>query len=173
MKNDEPWKPPILYHGSTSRDIDIFLPSRNSFRDPQEGPVVFATQRKDLALCFCMPFDDSWMSVGIAADNVCEILIADRKKFKKLDKGGAVYTLPSDTFYCDPNKGMGRFEWVSRDPVKPITKSIYENIFEALIEFGVRVYFIDLSILREYRKIPGERKLEFIRRFKTENEKMG
>lgn len=45
-------RPKILYHASPNRSINVFEPRREKVRDPEEGPVVFATPDKALASAF-------------------------------------------------------------------------------------------------------------------------
>lgn len=164
-------KPARLYHGSPRKDLVVLTPQAKTVRDKQEGPVVFATPRKDLALCFCVPTDDSWVSIGIANDGTCEIIISDRERFEELDKGGTVYELPPEDFSCDPNKGMGKLEWVSKSPVPVLEKTEYENILDALIKQGVRVYFVDPEFFEKYRNATIAEKDELIRTIVPENER--
>lgn len=45
-------KPPFLYHGSAHRDIEELEPRANSYRDLEEGNVVFATPDLAMATIF-------------------------------------------------------------------------------------------------------------------------
>lgn len=137
-------KPKILYHASSNRHINIFEPRAESVRDENEGPVVFATSDKILASIFIVSTDDSWANSGLFS-NVHYFVCGDKARFKKLDKGGAIYTLPPDTFENDPTKGLGTREWTSKLPVKPIKKDIYKSGLDAMVEMGVQVYFVDMN----------------------------
>ena len=53
-----------------------------------------------------------------------------------------IYTLPSRTFETVPNKGMGKYEWVSKVPVKPILTETFESGLEAQKKLGVQVCFV-------------------------------
>ena len=37
-----------LYHASNNKNIDVLKPRQESIRDPNEGPVVFASQDKSI-----------------------------------------------------------------------------------------------------------------------------
>jgi hypothetical protein len=137
-------KPKILYHASVNSNIDEFEPRKESFRDPNEGPAVFATPDKAIAAVFLIKeTDDSWINIGYFNDVPVVVMRKDRDVFIKEDTGGTIYTLPSDSFDFDPNKGMGKHEWTSKDSVKPLDKETYPTALDTMIDNGVVVYFVD------------------------------
>lgn len=142
-------KPPILYHASGSNNIEIFEPRRESFRDVNEGPVVFATANKVYALMFLVKTDDSWTRLGFFNDQpyfVC----SDKERFLSSDHGGSIYELPSDSFTFDLEKGGKiRQEYTSNVAVRPIGKEDYNSGLKAMIDMGVKVYFVDESTFKE------------------------
>ena len=140
-------KPEFLYHASENTDIQIFEPRKNSFRDPSEGPVIFATPDKTMSSVFIVPANDSWTHSGLFG-NVHYFICGDEERFKNVDKGGAIYQLPSATFETDPTKGLGIREWVSKVPVKPLNKEVFESGLEAMLLMGVQVYFVDDEIFK-------------------------
>lgn len=144
-------KPKFLYHGSPNKNIDVFEPREESIRDPKEGPVVFATPDKVYASMFLVPSDDSWTSKGQFAGQYYHA-IADEKRYKKLDKGGAIYTFSSEGFETDLTKSMKQREWISRGSVKPIKREIYESGLEAMKQLEVRVVFVTTSVFVEFRQ---------------------
>lgn len=133
-------KPKFLYHASSNRNVEILEPRAESIRDPNEGPVVFATPNKTYASMFLVPSDDSWTSKGQFNEQYYHA-ISDEKRYKKLDKGGAIYTLKPDTFETDLTKSMKQREWMSKKSVKPVKKEVYESGLEAMKQLGVRVIF--------------------------------
>lgn len=137
-----PEKPKFLYHASPRRDIQEFEPRAQSVRDPEEGPVVFATPSEAYASMFIVRTDDRWSEKG-RFNNVYYTVVSDKQRFKEMDKGGSIYTLPSETFSSDKTKNMGMTEWTSRKTVKSIRKTDYESGLEAMLEHGVQVYFVD------------------------------
>lgn len=135
-------KPKVLYHGSPNKGIKIFEPRAESVRDKNEGSIVFATPSEAFASTFLVPADDSWTKMG-RFDNVFFITISDRERYEIADQGGAIYTLPLETFDCNSGKGMGYWEWASRTAVKPLAKTDYRSGLETMIEKGVQVLFVD------------------------------
>ncbi len=133
-------KPAVLYHASSNKDITEFEPRAETVRDPNEGPVVFATPDKAGATRFLVPTNDSWTQIS-TYDGVRTIIISDRERFEAMDAGGAIYAIPSDTFHCDASKSAT--EWTSRVPVRPTGKTEYESAFKAMLDAGVQVYFVD------------------------------
>jgi hypothetical protein len=140
-------KPSVLYHASFKRDIEVFEPRNETVRDTDEGPQVFATPDKRLATAFMIPTNDTWANSG-AFNGVPYLVVGDEEKFRNLDKGGAIYTLPSDTFNTDPTKGLGDMEWTSSEAVRPVAKEEYESALEAMLHIGVQVYFVDMATYR-------------------------
>ncbi|MCA9367262.1 hypothetical protein KC887_03295 [Candidatus Kaiserbacteria bacterium] len=149
MKNviPKPEKPPILYHASRSGEIDVFEPRIGKRRDENEGTQVFATPSKAMATIFLVDTDDSWTQSG-AMDHVPYIIISDRERFESLDQGGYIYSLPSDTFETDLEKGLRELEYTSTVSVKPIGQEFVPKALQAMIENGVKVYFVDQDTWR-------------------------
>jgi len=148
-------KPQYLYHGSSVKDLKIVKPRRISFRDQYEGKLVFATPYRTFASCFIVNTDDSWVKISRFSDNpnkFCAqtiIIISDKRRFLANDKGGAIYTLPSDTFSTKSKKGAGFSEWTSAERVIPIKSVSYKSGLEAMIENRVQVYFVDSYIFKQ------------------------
>ena len=139
-------KPKYLYHGSSDRNLKVLKPRKESFRDEDDGLVVFATPDKAYASCFMVNTSDSWVKIrhcNPKEPGPWHFICSDGERFKKEDKGGAIYQLLSEGFTTDPNKGAGLSEWVSTDSVIPIKKTVYDSALEAMIANGVRVVFID------------------------------
>src|SRR5215471_9784345 len=136
-------EPSALYHASTNTNIAEFVPRSDSVRDPDEGPRVFATPDKRVAAMFMVPIESSKVEISKFGDEAIIVINGTVEEFKAQDKGGAIYTLPSDTLTTDPHKGMKETEWVSAVPVKPIAKEIYPSALQAMLDFGVRVIFVD------------------------------
>jgi hypothetical protein len=135
-------KPRFLFHGSPNKNITLFKPKVESFRDKNEGPIVFATPDKALSSMFIVPSNDLWTHSGLFG-KVHYFVCSDKDRFKKLDKGGSIYTVDSKYFVYDLNKGLGDKEWTSKTAVKPITKENISSALETMIDLGVQVYFVD------------------------------
>jgi hypothetical protein len=161
-------KPPFLYHGSRHRNIEILKPNKRSFRDPEEGELVFATQDIALASIF---MGDVRMN-GKFDEIPYAVIIGSREEFIKNDKGGHIYVISSETFTSDPNKGLGIYEWTSKEPVKPLKKIEYDSALDAMLENGVQVYFVDED---KYKKIKESKDhgLSIFRELESENQRRG
>jgi len=140
-------KPEILYHASENKNIQEFEPRAESVRDKNEGNVIFATPDVALASCFIVPSTDDWTQKSIFTlpngESIHVLVVGDEKRFKETDKGGAIYSLPSDSFKTDLEKGMKDKEWISREPVRPTDKTEYKTGMQAMLENGVKVFFVD------------------------------
>lgn len=160
-------KPSVLYHASTNKNVEIFEPHNKSIRDIDEGPVVFATPRIDYASCFIVKTDDSWVQISAYGD-IQTIVISDRDRFEKEDKGGAIYELPSDTF-VNEIRGSAKDEWTSREAVRPVGKNVFASGLDAMLEYGVQVYFVDASTW-DSMKNAKDNGIGVLRRLKSENQ---
>lgn len=138
----KPEKPPVLFHASRNPDIDIFEPRIGKRRDENEGAQVFATPNKAMATMFLVDTDDSWTQSG-AIDDVPYIIISDRERFESMDHGGTIYSLPSDSFETDLEKGLRELEYTSVETIKPVSSEHFPSALKAMLEHGVRVYFVD------------------------------
>lgn len=161
-------KPSVLYHASANRDIEIFEPRNEHVRDINEGPVIFATPQKDYASCFIVATDDSWVQIS-GFNNVQVVVISDQSRFEREDKGGAIYELPSDTF-VNEIRGSANDEWTSREAVRPIGKEVYELGLEAMLKYGVQVYFVEKYTF-EIIKNAKDNGMSILRTLESENKK--
>jgi hypothetical protein len=164
-------KPSVVYHGSSNREIQRFEPRSDKVRDPLEGPKVFATPDKGIASIFIAGTDDSWANSG-RHYGVPYMVIGDRVRFEKLDRGGALYHLPSDTFETDPHKGLGDAEWTSSEPVVPTHKEEHSSALEAMLEQGVQVYFVDPQTYESFRTA-SDHGLSILKSLTSENQRRG
>ena len=138
----KPEKPRVLFHASRNQNIGIFEPRAEKTRDENEGPRVFGTPSRAMASIFLVESDDSWVQSG-AVDDLPYIIISDEKRFRSLDTGGVIYSLPSDTFENDPEKGLRDLEWTSKEPVVPAEREIVPSALADMIKQGVKVFFVD------------------------------
>lgn len=138
----KPEKPPVLYHASKNAGIKTFEPRIGKRRDENEGAQVFATPSKAMATIFLVETDDSWTQSG-AMDGVPYIIISDKERFTQLDTGGTIYSLPSDTFETDLEKGLRELEYTSNEAVEPTEAEHFFSALSAMLENGVKVYFVD------------------------------
>lgn len=141
----KPEKPAVLYHATQSADIERFEPRSIKRRERDDSPMVFATPDKTIAAAFLFPWDDSWVQMGTIEDEPY-MVISDEEKFRSLDTGGYIYSLPSDTFDTDMEKGLRSLEYTSGEAVEPIDKEFHSSALEAMIHAGMKVYFVDKQI---------------------------
>lgn len=136
-------KPDTLYHASTNREIQLLEPREDGARFPGEGPLVFATPYKHVAAMFLPPKNGGSVEISIFDEKPVIVICSNPNSFCRLDGGGAIYELPTDTFTSDASIGMRETEWTSLLPVKPLSKTVYETSLDAMNETGVAVYFVD------------------------------
>lgn len=144
-------KPLFLYHASANREIEKFEPRAKKIRDPEEGPVIFATPDLALATTFLVSeVNDNWTQIG-KIDGTPYMVIRDKKHFLRCDKGGSIYKFNNDGFTSHPHKGMGDDEWVSKNTVSPVEKINVQSALETMIENGVQVFFVDKDIFNKIK----------------------
>jgi len=160
LENKELDKPKFLYHSSSNSEITEFEPRAESIRDPEEGPVVFATPDKTYASMFIVPSNDKWTSKGRWDSETWTHVIGDIERYKKLDKGGTIYKLDSETFESDENRNMHTIEWTSKDSVTPVGKETFPSGLKAMIELGVEVYAMPPKQFEQFRQLNKESRHE-------------
>lgn len=148
-------KPLLLFHASPHGGITEFAPRSEKQRDESEGPRVFGTPDRTMALLFLVDTDDSWVASGRLSD-VPFIVISDEARFRTLDAGGYLYTLPSDTFTTDQQKGLSDDEYTSIQPVQPLDQGFIPSALDAMLDAGVLVYFVDSETWRELQVAESE-----------------
>lgn len=164
-------KPPVLYHASQKRDIERFELRGERVRDPNEGARIFATPDKRLATIFLVPTDDSWANSGFFGDTP-HLIVSDENKFRAMDMGGAIYSLPSDRFETDLTKGLREKEWTSTEEVRPIGKKEYASGLTAMLESGVQVYFVDQETYEKTQDAP-DGGYSILKTWQSENQRVG
>jgi len=137
-----------MFHASSNPDIETFEPRAEKTRDKNEGPKVFATPSRAMASIFLVETDDSWTQSG-AMDGVPYIIISDEERFRNLDKGGVIYSVPSDSFENDPEIGLRELEWTSAESVTPVDKELVDSGLEDMLRQGVQVYFVNKDTWQE------------------------
>jgi hypothetical protein len=163
-------KPTVLYHASINKNVKILEPRAVKIRDENEGPVVFATPDKDFATMFIVRTDDSWTKKG-SINGTYYIVISDRERFKKMDKGGAIYQLNPDTFNQDRKIGM-RAEWASKNPVVPTNKELFDSGYQAMLENGVQVFFVGKETFEDITQ-SNDHGRQIITNLESENKILG
>ena len=147
-------KPKRLYHASHDVTIEVLQPHNKSPRYSGEVDLVFATPHEPLAAMFLAPRGIP-IEIGIYGPKYALFIESDEATFTKKDKGGAIYTLPSDTFNTDTVHGMKEIEWYSEVSVKPLSKTVYKTAIEALEKYSVSKYFVDAETMKKIREDPA------------------
>lgn len=148
-------KPKVLYHASPNRKIDKFQPRSERPRSNKKEDLVFATPYKAVAAMFLAPRDIP-AEIGKYNDEYAIFINTTEAKFRLVDHGGAIYTLPNATFETNREVGMREVEWTSKVSVKPICRVIYSSSFEAMKENGVQIYFVDDDMFAKIREDPSK-----------------
>lgn len=160
-------KPKFLYHASPHCNLKVIEPRKDTAPVGfEEGPVVFATDNFSFSTHFLVPHDDSWANGGAFGD-VIYFVISDEKRFKKADKGGCVYLIPSDGF-----TNYNKREWFTRRSIKTNGKVQFDSGLDAMIVTGVQVYFVNLKMYREIQNAK-DHGVAILNSLKSENEKRG
>src|SRR3989344_850823 len=162
-------KPPFLYHGSAHGDISELEPRAEGVRDPNEGPVVFATQELALATIFMA---DGVVESGKFDSTPYAVINGSRENFIKNDKGGHVYIVPSDSFQNDPTKGLGEYEWTRREKVTADRVIQYASVLKAMLQNGIQVYFVDTQT-HQKMKASDDHGLSILQKLESENQRTG
>lgn len=147
-------RPTKLFHASPSIEIIEFEPRNEYPRYADEANLVFATPYEGLASMFLSPRGID-TEISIYGDQYVIFINADENTYKTQDKGGAIYSLPVETFETDTVNGMRENEWYSKTPVKPISKAVFQTSIEAMQEFGVKWYFVDNDTFQKIKADPA------------------
>jgi hypothetical protein len=148
-------QPDILYHASPSTDVTILEPRSEYPRYPGEANLVFATPLKELAAMFLVPRDIE-TEIGIYGDRYVVFINSSAELYAEQDKGGAIYSLPVDTFETDSVHGMGEIEWYSKVPVQPLSKVVYGTSIEAMDTSNVERFFVNNNTFEKIRANPSD-----------------
>lgn len=149
-KLEQKEKPDFLYHGSPHR-IEELEPRTKPHREKEEGKLVFATSETGDASMFLYKtaLTGHFMIKGERIGYT--VIVEDKDEFLKNDKGGHIHVLLSETFEPTPHSGMSN-EWVSKEGVKPEKVMEYDSALNAMIEYGIQVYFVDNDTYQKIRR---------------------
>ncbi len=147
-------RPEKLFHASPSIEITEFEPSNEYPRYTNETKLVFATPYERLAAMFLSPRNVN-TEIGIYGDRYVIFINSDEKAYSAQDKGGAIYSLPVETFETDAIHGMGEIEWYCKTPVKPVDKTVYQTSTEAMDKFNVERFFVNDDLFQQIRSNPA------------------
>lgn len=143
-------KPDVLYHASVNNDIAVLDPKTSEERLSHYGNLLFATPYKALAAMFLAPKTQA-LEVTKFGDTFALVAASSAEEFIEKDLGGTIYTLPSDSFATHQDLTMQDTEYVTKESVTPIDKEVYATALDAMRRSGVRVYFVEASVLKDIR----------------------
>lgn len=160
---DTPTYPRTLFHGSSKKNLKRIEPRSHDHWDGQ--PTTYATPHIALASIFMLNFEDSWAAFGTRPNGTFVFLCSDKERFLKEDRGGTIYIIPSDSFYCHTNLCLGPDEWVSHISLKPLTKLTFKSIGAAMLSFGVQLFFVNQKQLDKYWKLFEKESIQPLNKF--------
>jgi len=130
----------ILYHASPEKNLELIEPRPTLSNDKYIGDYVFATANRLLAVMYLatkgvatlMDVENSWIAI-----------CCNEGEYIANDKGGAIYTLPMNSFIETPQTSLNDYEFVSTRAVRPTSKIEYTSTLQAMIDGDITVFFVD------------------------------
>ena len=164
FRPSETWlHPNTLFHGSPCMDIEIIQPKQLDNRC-NGRPIVFASHHIGLASLFMLKHRGKF-ACGRLPNERLFYMTDDKKGCILNDKGGAIYVVPSASFFCEAHVSLGTDEWLSYSSIEPLYKFVFPSALDAILDFGVRVYFVDASTYARYWRL-GSSDKEWLSFFK-------
>lgn len=149
FKPCETWlHPNTLFHGSPQIDIDIIRPKPLGSRCKGQ-PIVFASHHIALASLFMLKHHGKF-ACGRLPNGDIFFMTDDKRRCILEDHGGAIYIVPATTFFCESHVSLGVDEWMSYGAIRPLTKFIFPSALDAILDFGVKVFFVDGDTYARY-----------------------
>lgn len=149
FKPCETWLyPNTLFHGSTNTEIDIIRPKPLGTRCKGQ-PIVFASHHIALASLFMLKHHGKF-ACGRLPNGDIFYMTDDKRRCILEDRGGAIYVVPAATFFCEAHVSLGVDEWITYAAVKPLAHFIFSSALDAILDFGVKVYFVDNNTYAHY-----------------------
>ncbi len=139
--------PAGLYHGSSKSGLTEIGPRAVSVRDTAEGAVVFATPDPAIASMFLVP-----VRQHSGRFNGVPYFVAIKADFEMRDLGGSIYTIKSDGFSFDHDKGLGELEWTCANSVQVVSETHYNSALQCMLEHGVQVFLVDKATFEQIDK---------------------
>jgi hypothetical protein len=129
-----------LYHGSTQEIHGPLEPVliKETEDHAHVMPMVFATERKDVAALFMFPWE-ILASIGFEEDVAYICIWGTKDAYMPHDRPGYVYVLPEKGFI----KQGKDYEWQSKEAVIPNEVIVFPSVLEGMMACGVQVYFIN------------------------------
>jgi len=133
--------PKKVFHASQHEDLKVVQPRLRKTRHPDEPPQIFASPSEQIASMFINDIENM-TSGSYDSGRTWDVVIGDEKRFRERDAGGYIYELPPSSFSTHPDRRLGVFEWQSTEHVEPLLKKFYPSALDAMLEHGIRVYFL-------------------------------
>jgi len=143
--------PHILFHGSPRQDLTMIMPHKLDMRC-HGRPIVFASHHIAMASIFMLKHKGKFACGRLPCGDIF-FMTNDKRSCILEDQGGAIYLLPSGSFFCEPYESLGLDEWISYEAIKPLTKFTFSSALDAMLSMGVRIYFVDDSTYARYWRI--------------------
>jgi len=140
--------PHILFHGSPHQDLTMITPHRLDTRG-HGHPIIFASHHIAMASLFMLKHKGKFACGRLPSGDIF-FMTNDKRQCILDDQGGAIYLLPSDSFFCEPYESLGLDEWISYGSVKPLTKFSFPSAIDAMLAMGVKIYFVDDNTYTRY-----------------------
>jgi hypothetical protein len=163
-KPSETWlHPNTLFHGSSNIAIDVIRPKAVGNRCKGK-PIVFATHHIALASLFMLKHEGRFACGRLPNDEIF-YLTDNKRQCIMEDQGGAIYVVPASSFFCEAHVSLGVDEWISYGSISPLAKFEFPSALDAILDFGVKVYFVDGHTYARYWRL-GSSDAEWMAFFK-------
>ncbi|MBP6856247.1 MAG: hypothetical protein KBC42_02110 [Candidatus Pacebacteria bacterium] len=159
-------KPPMLYHGSSNKNIEEFEPRPTTFNHSIKDNFIVATPYYKKALPYLFDGEingerKSWNSGVFGDGEIFAVIPVSEEDFRRNDKGGAIYKMSPEFF--DSSEDRKEYEWFSTVPVKPLEVEIFESILETWKDEGINAYFLTEEQYQFFRTIStGDEKQKYL-----------
>lgn len=137
-----------VYHASAHKDLKTIIPKRTMSKDKYIGDFVFATTDKKLAAMYLATRGVATL-MNHTQDKPYIVICGDQEGYLQSDKGGAIYTLLSESFEPTPQRELVESELMSSIRVKPVKVELFQTSLEAMHKHGVAIYFVSKNTFDE------------------------
>jgi hypothetical protein len=152
-------KPSHVFHGSSHKISGALTPVLVSSEDHiHTEPAVFVTENMAIASLFMCP-PDALSSIGFEQGIAYICIWGTPEEFKKKDRGGYLYVLPTETF----EKRGKEYEWQSRVPILPDEIKFFPSVLDGMKQLGARIYFINDDHLFDLIQAHKNSRLEILK----------
>jgi hypothetical protein len=134
-------KKDYLYHGSSERIYSKIDPMPSKIMDNQK--VVFATQKKWLALVFAAPFEKDEIEFGYINDQPYINELKENSIQDRMNTSGFIYLVKRRVFSKSDKVGMKRHEFINNKQTTIIDTICVDNILD---EFKKIVHRKDIKV---------------------------